>query len=419
MGLRGWVAVAVVLEAALLAGVACSSFSGNDQSVTGDAATDGDGPIADAKPGADSSGSFTCSTFDAASLQPPSSLTDQTCPGPFGGSGLNLGSETKNCGWCGHDCLGATCSAGHCAVTSLTATGTQLIGTGKGRLIYQDTQFQVLGGPLGPTMDASVVLGLVPVAELNRGIYHGALSDRIYLRTFSQMYSVPFDGGGLTLFHGPLGTPGMVAAAGGHVFETIPPDLLYDFRDDGTQLHSVGGAAGARDITATPDGRLVFYVGRNAADAGFDAATDASTYGSRASIYRYDVAKNQVTHMVDADWTAEYPSQLIVADAQYVFYVEAGSGDIKRFDVDAVFPAVTTVVSHGNGRTARTLVADGERLYWFRNTGGIFYSLRSTSKCGGGELEYAVDQPVPYPATVDGPFLYFSNSDQQTVRLPK
>ncbi len=136
--------------------------------------------------------------------------------------------------------------------------------------------FDLYGAPVGSNLDAGTFLGTIPDAEPYRSLEHGIVGDRIYVRTFEQVYSAPLTGGGLTLLHGPLpGSPAMLAAAGGHVFETTLPDTFYDFKSDGTVLQTVPGMPGDMDVTATADGRYAFFVARNAADAGFDAATDA------------------------------------------------------------------------------------------------------------------------------------------------
>src|SRR5262245_42716600 len=79
---------------------------GNPPSLSGDA-----GPPADATA---PDGTAAGDGADAAMCVPPETLCDGTC--------RQLDNDPANCGSCGHDCLGASCTAGLCEPEELAGS---------------------------------------------------------------------------------------------------------------------------------------------------------------------------------------------------------------------------------------------------------------------------------------------------------
>ncbi len=392
MASRSWLILTLVgIEGALVAGVACGSFSGSDTAADVDAS--GDASI-DGAPAESGATGPVCVVRDGAPPQPPANLTKQTCNGV---SGLDLSGDSDNCGWCGHVCgANSACDgSGRCkSFTFYTGAAGELLATidDIGPLLYFAALApgRVMSVPTG-ALGAPTDLTDVPDAEPQfNWLYNASIGDRITVRTFGNLETAPLDGGPLAILHAEAKGAAYLIERVNHIFETSG-DTFQDMTKDGTPKKTITNVGGAADLTVTPSGDYVFFIARTAADGGLDAAT--STPVGRGALYRYTIASGASQQLMEFDAftfnTFPIGQSHIAADNEYVFFAEASNGDILRLPVAANPGDTATVLSKGNGRSVTSLASDADRVYWLQGARpATTTELHAVSRCGGADYAY-------------------------------
>jgi hypothetical protein len=383
------------------AAFACDTFSGGGgpQADASLEATDETTPPSDDGGDSPDASGGACTSFDAAAYAiPDGDLTNQVCGQS---AGKNLTNDARNCGWCGHDCLESSCDgAGHCAFTTVVS-GPPTSGYGIALVTLDDAGAYWLSTSPGTIFrsnvdqpgnaDAATLLTQVDASEpVTSNVYALAVDDRLYVRTFFNLYAAPLSGGPLATFYGgPAESTGRIAAGAGHVVETLDNGKFRAFSEaDGGLLLDAPNNPGANDLAVTPDGRYAFFLARTAEDAGIPA--DATVPESRAVLYRFAFATRDSQRITDLAFETALSQPLMAADNDFVYFPERGSGAILRLPVDASPGATPTVVAPGDGGRVGRLALDADRVYWFSSTdgGNAYYTLYGAPKCGGDTRTY-------------------------------
>lgn len=425
------------LELAVGLTIACSSFSADQAPATPADATDEDAGLALDAPSPDGqvpdAATPACSAFDAAGAQPPSGdLTAFVC----GSATKNLLGDPQNCGWCGHACLDAlTCTKGVCepfvVVTGPANTSLELDRVDDTNVYWVD-QGRVpaalfRASKVVPSdQSAAAKLAEVDASEpVSTQVFGLTVDRRIYLHTYSQLFVAPFAGGPLAAFSattmGSEITP--LATSGDHLFQTshAGTGTFVDFFEaDGAVLSTQTGIGFAYDLTATPDGRFAFFVGRTAADAGI---VDGS-FATHAALYRYTIATKDLTRVAVFD-AMDAPGSVLVADDDFVYFPESSAGSILKVAVEAPSGTQPAVLSKGDGRKVRYIALDDRRVYWFSSTLAPDYAvddLLSVDKCGGGDFKHVAKEAgqsvYPRGLVVQGSHIYWTSS-RTVLRVAK
>lgn len=311
------------------------------------------------------------------------------------GCASDLVADPKNCGRCGHDCLGGTCMAGACQPIRLAVDRSNL---------------------LWMTIDATHVyfcenavqrLGRVPKAGGAVELVSSSCSFQpasaviddttIFVNDSAGVRAVPK----VSLGAGTLILPGAVAVASDatslFVLRTVEP--------------VVAGMSSVTELarSAKPNGTPV-AIARAGGTTRF--AQDATTLYAAASDGIHQFAKNPAAG-VDAG------SSLLVANAEpadlavdstYVYYASRTTGSVKR--VTKVGGISDVMASGVDAPTA--IAVDASGIYFASEDGGLIMSCPLTG-CPGDPLILAERQAQPYAIAVDDVAVYWITRRGGTV----
>ena len=406
---------------------ACSTFATDEAPATpgGDAADPDAGLALDSSPPTDTQRPDAmpsrCIGFDVdAATQPPSNVC--------GGLSKNLAGDPNNCGLCGHVCLDVPiCQGGLCQPFSFIAGGagaaidlgrvddTDIYWVDRGR--NPNAVFRAPRAQASSESTAALLAEVSPTEPVSSGVYNALIADRIYVKTYFNLYQAPLDGGALTVFStvAPVTGATPLAASGGHVFQTAPEsgDFVDYAKSDGNLITKQTGIGGAYDLAVTPDGRYAFVIGRSAVDAG---TVDGSAV-TRGALYRYTIATHDMTLVATIDAMSGGGS-VLAADDDSVYFPEGLAGSILQLAVDAPLGTVPTVLSKGDGRRVSYITTDDNRVYWFSSKDPpsfYYWDLLSVDKCGGADRlhlpAHATGSFLPRGLLVQGPHIYLGSGD--------
>jgi hypothetical protein len=405
---------------------ACSTFATDDASATAgaDAADEDAGLALDSSPPSDAPPEAMpsrCIGFDVdAATQPPSDVCS--------GLSKNLAGDPNNCGLCGHVCLDVPiCVGSMCQPFSYVAGGagasielasiddTNIYWVDRGRT--PNAVFRAPRAQASSESTAALLAEVSPTEPVTPAAYNALIADRIYVKTYSNLYQAPLDGGALTSFStvSPASGATPLAASGDHLFQTAPErgDFVDYARSDGTLITKQTGIGGAYDLAVTPDGRYAFVIGRSAVDAGM---VDGSVV-TRGALYRYTIATHDMTLVAAIDAMGAGGS-VLAADDEYVYFPEGLAGSILQLAVDAPLGTVPAVLSKGDGRRVSYITTDDTRVYWFSSKeppNFYYWDLLSVDKCGGADRlhlqAHGVGSFLPHGLLVQGPHIYVASAD--------
>jgi hypothetical protein len=386
----------VTFSTLALAAIACNGLLGLDGPVVVSSASDASSPV---------DGTAPPSTGDSSVPPVDASLRDAPAPtpeagedtGPWaidaGGSGCtDIALDSKNCGACGHDCLGQTCNTGICAATPVGQVGgpgiavdatyvywTSPAGGGVMRATKNGTSVTRLataGAPVGIAVQDS----LVYFADQDAGTVQVAASDAAVATIFPNGRS-----------------PWAVAVEGNALWWTdavdqptaSPQSIVFHWSLDPNN----------------PDGGKV--------KSGLTLPQGIAVYGGIG--YFTDTGTNTV-------WSSVGPTVLstnvigspygIAVDATGVYVTSRGSdGQVSKLTHTGGTPtSLTTSNGPGTADPRGIAVKDGF-VYWVcagttPNSGSVF----RVSVNGGTPLELATGQPEPEAIAVDDQYVYWTTT---------
>jgi hypothetical protein len=258
-------------------------------------------------------GGSTCQAGVCACLAPKSGC---------GGSCVDLASDPKNCGTCGHDCLGGTCSAGKCDPVTLV------------------------------TGQASVTR----IAPTPTRLYWSRSKTNTQA---SGIFASDVDGQNAVPFYGTIGYCGALVASSTHVYFTCDAQLLRCPRAScGTGPTSLAAQTSVADLAFdAANDRLYFAV---------STPYNTKTGGFVGSI---PAAGGAVARLVAADQPS--PSSIVLAGGT-AYWINAGTylSDVPQLDGGlrraplGTNQTFTNVASDPTGADLTGLAVDTNTAYW-------------------------------------------------------
>jgi hypothetical protein len=338
-------------------------------------------------------------------------------------NGIDLTSDTSDCGQCGHDCLGATCSKGLCAGTVVGS----YLGEGQfivdGDALYVNTGQAIVKQPTNGGAATTLYTG-------NRSIYDlRAYQGTIYFvaddggvdrdgNSTTGIFSVPESGGQKApLFTGFSNPVAHLAVAGSTVSFASWCSAVYTMPLAGgtpTPLTSTAcNVFGDRPYAVDPSGTY-----------GYDVDSDSG------ALFRVELSTGKVETLSPSFYAGEmvvtgsrlYWTETSNCTGSYPFAV-CNSGEIGVMNTDgtgaASFVDITPLVPSGGYQSFGSLVFDDERLYFEiidTKEGTKVYSV----PLAGGTPVLLVDATLGGTPglAVDSKYVYYSR-DAQIERVAK
>jgi sugar lactone lactonase YvrE len=258
--------------------------------------------------------------------------------------GAACASDPRNCGRCGHDCLGGTCAGGACQPFLLTM------------ITYGPQDIALVGDQLyfGVPAQGQGFVGVVPAT-----------------------------GGSATIL--AVADPTRIAVAGGHV-AWAGYDVVDDVPTSGgiPTILASGQHLHVPDVAADPAG--VLYAS-NGGDAG--AAIVASPFDGGAQVALVPSLGSAVA---------------VTVDATHLYYADGVAQKIYRCNLDGSSP---TVLASGQESVTRLFV-DDTNIYWVGGgtADGFVAQTRLDGSVGVNTLASNLDSP--FAVVSDGTNVYFS-----------
>ena len=293
-----------------------------------------------------------------------SSSTPTGTGGDGGGSScVDVQSDPKNCGVCGHDCLGGQCLAGVCQPVQLAgglstsaAVDHRPFSLGPSDVVWKQDPNKILqvskaGGPVSTLFEEQYIVLPRPTADATHA------------------YSGYLKGGGIWKI--PLG-------GGEPVLVVAPPWNAIDIVLDGSTLF----------------------------------------FNDNDVIYKVAIAGGAPSKVTDANtWTLTNPQFLV--DATSVFWVNDYGGNSASFATAPKAGGSSSLVGNTIGDVA-SFTMDDAFIYWTEwspsGTGDVF----RMPKAGGVVTTIAAAQPDPVGIAVDATYVYWaSRSGGAVLKAPK
>jgi hypothetical protein len=305
--------------------------------------------------GVDASGSR-----DGATPTPPDGDASGAQPDSGGAATCtaNVQSDPKNCGACGHDCLGQPCSNGLCSPET----------------VYHDATGQVhaMAIAVDPADPTYLFVGA-------RGASNGSIL---------RVAKAPTGGGAAgTLATGIFATYGMVVA-GGTVFWTQGDGVPAGSRGIGQVQKTPGGTAQLAAVTGEPD-----WIAADATSLFWDAYDQNGLWSAAQSA----PGKSQEILTSDIHGFAVDDTRVFVSIAD-----SSGTGTISTAAKDGTGPGTITAESFPGD-----ISLDGDYVYWATVPHAPNGAIRRAPKTGGSVTEIAGAQNRPCCVDVAGPFVYW------------
>jgi hypothetical protein len=319
------------------------------------------------------------------------------------GCEIDVTTDPKSCGWCGHDCLGATCDDALCTPTILVPGDSAKVMAADATHLYY-AEWGVLTLEIKKVAKDGTGVTVIATDSLSEQDYIQTLlvdDTSVYWLTFEHISKADKVGGPITV----LAPPG--------------PSLSFkrEMVADATNLYwtesySAVAPAGVRSVPKA-GGAFVEVTGdvndprRMGAGEGTLFFVDFDDWNFLAYVHSVPSRGGAVTIIGDV---ASQPTNLL-SDGSHVYWGESGGSG----------GTVVMVPVGGGPRTelyadtilAETMLMDATHLYW---TGPM---LRKAPKDGSGvPLGIAFTARNLAPFTVDDTFLYFWGPDGIS-RVPK
>jgi hypothetical protein len=407
--------VLVVLSGLLLSpvGVACNAILGNEILTPGDAGNPEDGSAVDAHRDGGGKSDADATTDVSMDARVDAKTDGPTCCylSPDVCSEIHLNTDSKNCGACGHDCMGGECSGGVCSplvlVTGLANEPWFVAADDAGNVYWSDTVPEVLG-----CIDGCAEAGATTV-----------LND---LGTA-----------------GPTGVP--IVIAENEVCGSLAPPSLYYFGKDTTVLvqqppigesRLIGGffgvvsaeaASGSYAITCSNEGVNAWNITNCSALTMIPIASTATCAGvatDGVTVYWSDQDAETVSSAPIGDGatatlfsgsTGSAPGPVILV-GDTLYFTLHGDGMVESIDRSTLG---ATEFASLTGSAPNQLAADLDKLYWTDNVGVAWCPL--DAGCPSGTPHRLASVKGAFGVAVDSRAVYFSvqGPPNQVMRIVK
>jgi len=353
-----------------------------------------------------------------------------------GTSCVNLATDSNNCGSCGHDCLGGTCSGSQCQAAVVASGATYVIGvdaSASGNVYFQGTDtetgltnaYQVgktaLGGtgsPLdlgGSSVEYLGVIGAKLFFDLEGEFEMCSFSNTAPNQCSATTNNLPDSPyGNLVPFKSP--SPLYIA-----IYDVLsgPNSTIAWYSASGTQVQTftIYGSTGSPG-SFFAFGDSVYWI-QDASDS--TASTpDSAVYSVSAT-----AANPTATRLTASVPPATYK----IIDANALSLLFSGPSGLYRVALpngDAAHAPQLLVSPASSSGSVTTATEDAHGVYWFENDGTLFTC--SPASCGGTKKALASGQALvgatntvwPQPLYQDSSALYWGNySTGQVMRLVK
>jgi hypothetical protein len=332
---------------------------------------------------------------DAAPQEDASSGFDAAPPFDAGSCGADFLNDPKNCGYCGHDCLGGECHSGKCQAVTLAGGLALPYGIAVvGGAVYFASQGQGAGNP-GAIWRASTAAdaGLAtPIVSQNGPYLLAADAQNLYWtnQQTNSVFRAPLAGGVATEIAPNQNQPSGIAVTATHVYWTTYKggEVKRTALPGGGAIETLAsGQAGPAGLAV--DAQYVYF-------ANFDGGT----------IAKVPIAGGTVVPLAQA---LQQQPLAVAIDAKSVYWTSYADGRVSSCPLDP--GASMDLVAPTAGARGLGILVDGSRLVFsrtfdsFTNT-GIYASLLVP----GSPTPLA--QPTnAYPSVLaqDATAIYFTN----------
>jgi sugar lactone lactonase YvrE len=305
--------------------------------------------------------------------------------------------DGRNCGVCGHDCLGGACSGGVCQPVTL-ASGQRTpwcIALDSANVYWTNYDG-------GTVMKVSLDGTTMTTLATGGGIPYGIAVDS------TNVYWVDANGNG-ALWSVPLnGGTGVLLAAGGvrSQYRAVSVDstrVYWEDEDNPGGIFAASPDGGARTMIARGDyanSTCHLALDRNnvywLAYPGQDAVDSAPLFGDGGAPKRL----------------ASIPSPLgdvwgIASDSTSVYWTQSDTGSVLSVPING---GPVTMLASGSG-SPTGIAVDAQRVYWTDEDGAI----RSVPLRGGAQITHATGQSLPIDLAVDAKAIYWVTRGGGTV----
>jgi hypothetical protein len=304
------------------------------------------------------------------------SCSNTTC----GTSCVNLATDPKNCGTCGHDCLGGACITGHCqpaVVASSSTAQLSVIGVDAASLYFQaydgltNTAYQVSRTGQGATGS------LLDSGDFDTS-YLGVIGTKLFLSPTSDVFQY-CDINSTDSTHCSATKTALPGAGTLATFKSqTPPAQYFALYDNPTQTeatiswYTTGGTL-VKTVTDTPSVAAYSYLGLFAyGDAAYwiRSFLNADLTPLDATVYTASVANPTLTYLTANTLPDIY--SIIDANAKSVLLVGPSNG-LYRVALPNGTPSAKPALLFSTGSSATILGAteDANAVYWLQSDGTV------------------------------------------------
>ena len=316
-------------------------------------------------------------------------IPDAAPPTPEASCSVDVGVDARNCGRCGHDCLGGTCAAGRCQPVRLAIDRSNLLwmAVDATHVYFYENGLQRIARVAKTGVTVEIVSG-------TPGGYPPAALDEtnIYLNVAGGVRVVPKSnlGQGSMILAGYAA----IAADADNVYAVPSPQtsggiIIGRSAKPGGAVQPIGNAT-IGDVT-TQDKDFLYV-------ASYDGIRKLDKRGSAP-----DAAPSPL-------FTPAVEPGDVAVDAKYVYYASAATGAIKRVPKQG---GTADVLASGVD-APNTVAVDGSGIYFTSEEAGLILSCPLTG-CLGDPVVLAERQAQPHALAVDDVAVYWITRRGGTV----
>lgn len=328
----------------------------------------------------------------------------------------DLATDPKNCGRCGHDCLGAACSAGTCATTAIvTRAGTAPHGVAvAGDLVYW-TNFQGYSAQYNGVWYVSKT---TPAATPTRIHTEDISNPNRIVTDGTNVFWTDWNNDPAYVLRCPVG-----AQCGSSwrlaTSESYPDGVAFDAthaywaRNGSDQIVSCTiSGCGSPTVVATNETKPSGVAARA---AGGDTQLFWTLRGASGAIRTCTLSGTTTCTGQDFAAGQDDPVEIVVHGTD-VYWTAAGSGDVRRCAAAGCGGAPVTVASAQTGLAG--LAVDASGVYWVAGSNGTTGVVRTCplAGCAGAPVEIAKDLNAPWGIALDATHVYVTTGGDSAVR---